>query len=213
MTELRYTLVTDGSSDAALIPILTWLLRENGVEYAIQSEWADLGRISRRKRRRLDNKIYWSIELYPCDLYLFTGTLKESHVKTVSTEITTAIQRIVTPVPPTICVVPVRMQEAWLLFDETAINQAAGNSSNRQSLNLPSINRLENLSDPKVQLYNRLKQASNLRGRRLRNFPVSQYARRVTQFIQDFSPLRRLSAFAALESELQQIIKQQGWDA
>lgn len=36
MTELRYTVVTDGSSDVALIPILTWLLRANGVAYAIQ---------------------------------------------------------------------------------------------------------------------------------------------------------------------------------
>ena len=57
MTELRYTFVTDGSSDAVLIPILTWLLRENGVEFAIQPAWADLTRIPRRKRRRLkDNQ-------------------------------------------------------------------------------------------------------------------------------------------------------------
>ncbi len=213
MTELRYTLVTDGSADAVLIPILTWLLRENGVEYAIQSEWADLSRISRRKGRRLDNKIYWSIELYPCDLLFVHRDAEREPRENRVNEITTAIQRIVTPVPPTICVVPVRMQEAWLLFDEIAINQAAGNSSNSQSLNLPPINRLENLPDPKVELHNRLKQASNLSGRRLRKFPVNEHARRVTQFIQDFSLLRRLSAFAALESELQQIIKQQGWDA
>ena len=68
MTELRYTLVTDGSSDIALVPILTWLLRENGIEYAIQSEWADLSRIPHQKRRRLEDKIRWSLELYPCDL-------------------------------------------------------------------------------------------------------------------------------------------------
>ncbi len=103
------------------------------------------------------------------------------------------------------------MQEAWLLLDETAIKRAAGNSSNRQSLNLPPINRLEDLPDPKTKLHNRLKQASNLRGRRLRGFPVSQRARRVTEFIHDFSPLRALSAFTALECKLKQIIKQQGW--
>ena len=108
---------------------------------------------------------------------------------------------------------PVRMQEAWLLFDESAINHAAGNPSNRHSLNLPTINRLEDLPDPETELHERLKQASNLKGRRLSGFPVSEYACRVTQFIQDFSPLRELSAFAALESELQQIIKQQSWDA
>ena len=213
MTELRYTLVTDGSSDIALIPILTWLLRENGVAHTIQSEWADLNRVPHSKRRRLEDKIYWSLELYPCELlFVHRDAEREPRENRVS-EITTAIQRVVISVPPRICVVPVRMQETWLLFDEPAINHAAGNSSNRQSLNLPPINRLEDLPDPKTELHERLKQASNLKGRRLSGFPVSEYARRITKFIQDFSPLRALSAFAALENELQQIVEQQGWDA
>ena len=213
MTELRYTLVTDGSSDAALIPILTWLLRENGVAYAIQSTWADLNRIPHQHRRRLEDKIYRGLELYPCDLLFVHRDAERELRENRVNEITAAIQRVVISVPPNICVVPVRMQETWLLFDEPAINHAAGNSSNRQSLDLPPINRLEDLPNPKAQLHDRLRLASNLRGRRLRNFPVSQRARRVTQFVKDFSPLRRLSAFAALESELQQIIEQQGWDA
>ena len=78
--------------------------------------------------------------------------------------------------------------------------------------NLPSVNRLENLPDPKAELHERLKQASNLRGRRLKRFPVNQRARRVAEFINDFSPLRALSAFTALEKDVRQIIKQQGWE-
>lgn len=35
MNELRYTLLSDGPSDRALLPILTWLLRQNGVTGAI----------------------------------------------------------------------------------------------------------------------------------------------------------------------------------
>ena len=213
MTQLRYTLVTDGSSDIALIPILTWLLRENGVAYTIQSEWADLNRVPNSKRRQLEDKIYWSLDLYPCEL-LFVhrdaeGEARETRVR----EITTAITNADTFVSAVSCVVPIRMQEAWLLFDEVAINHAAGNPSNHESLNLPLINRLEDLPDPKTELHERLKQASNLGRRRLATFQVSQRARRVTQFVKDFSPLRRLSAFAALESELQQIVEQQGWDA
>ena len=211
MTELRYTLVTDGSSDIALIPILTWLLKENGVAYAIQPAWADLNRIPHQERRQLEDKIRWGLELYPCDLlFVHRDAERESRENRVN-EIGTAIQSVVISVPR-ICVVPVRMQETWLLFDESAINNAAGNPSNRHSLNLPAINRLEELPDPKTALHDRLKQASNLRGRRLSGFPVSEYARRVTQYIQDFSLLRRLSAFTALESEIQQIIEQQGWD-
>ncbi len=213
MTEIRYTFVTDGSSDAALIPILTWLLRENGVEFAIQPAWADLTGIPHRKRRRLEDKIYWSLEFYPCDLLFVHRDAEREPRENRVNEITTAIQRVRISVPPRICVVPVRMQEAWLLFDELAINHAAGNPSNRHSLNLPTINRLEALPDPKTELHERLKQASNFRGQRLSRFPVSEYARHVTEFIQDFSPLRGLSAFAALEYEVQEIIKQQGWNA
>lgn len=211
MTDLRYTLVTDGSSDIVLMPILTWLLRENGVASAIQPEWADLNRVPHSKHRRLEDKICWSIKLYPCELlFVHRDAEREPREHRVN-EITTAIREVLPSVPPTICVVPVRMQETWLLFNEVAINHAAGNPSNRQSLNLPAINQLEELPDPKTQLYKRLKKASNLSGRRLRKFPVNERARRVTEFIHDFSLLRRLSAFAALESELQQIIEQQGW--
>jgi hypothetical protein len=48
MKEIRYTLITDGSSDRALISILTWLLIELGVNIPIQSAWADLARLPHR---------------------------------------------------------------------------------------------------------------------------------------------------------------------
>lgn len=35
MKELRYTLLSDGPSDQALIPILTWVLVQHGVQCAI----------------------------------------------------------------------------------------------------------------------------------------------------------------------------------
>jgi hypothetical protein len=47
MDEIRYTLITDGSSDRTLIPILTWVLREKGEVDRIQPEWADLRRLPR----------------------------------------------------------------------------------------------------------------------------------------------------------------------
>lgn len=42
MDKLRYTLVSDGSSDAALIPILHWLLKQNGVSCPIQRAFVAL---------------------------------------------------------------------------------------------------------------------------------------------------------------------------
>ncbi len=160
MRELRYTLVTDGSSDRVLIPILTWLLKTQGVVCAIQPGWADLRQLRRPKRMKLGDKIRLGLELYPCDLlFVHRDAEREPREKRVD-EINKVIEKIMNSVPPAICVVPVRMQEAWLLFNEAAIRHAAGNRSSSQTINLPSVNQLENIPDPKTELHERLKQAS-----------------------------------------------------
>lgn len=66
MNEIRYTLLGDGSSDKALIPLLNWLLREHYENYAIQPTWAELH--LKRGARGLSERIRKSVELYPCDL-------------------------------------------------------------------------------------------------------------------------------------------------
>ncbi len=62
MKELYYTFLTDGSSDKALMPVLTWLLRVNQVECAIQPQWADLRRL-RKPPKTLSLRIIQSLEL------------------------------------------------------------------------------------------------------------------------------------------------------
>jgi hypothetical protein len=103
------------------------------------------------------------------------------------------------------------MTEAWLLCNEQAIRTAAGNSRGDQPLNLPSFHSLENLPDPKNRLYETIRTASELGGRRLKRLPVAEYAARVAELIEDFSPLRQLSAFRELEAEVIQIISELGW--
>ena len=52
-----------------------------------------------------------------------------------------------------------------------------------------------------------LQKASGLHGRRYRDVPTY----RVAEFIEDFTPLRNLSAFHRLEAEVRQVIDSQGW--
>ena len=213
MRELRYTLVTNGSSDTALLPILTWLLRTHGVSCAIQAEWADLRQLRLPKKRGLTDRIRWSLDFYPCDLlFVHRDAEREPREERVD-EINEAIKKAVTshPVPPAVCVVPVRMQEAWLLFDDAAIRHAAGNRSGHHSLDLPPIRQIEQLPDPKTILYGCLKQASGRSEHRLKRFRVHKLAHRVAELVDDFSPLRALSAFNALESDIVEIIEQQSW--
>lgn len=218
MTDLRYTLISDGSSDTALIPILTWLLEESGVRLAIQPVWADLRRLP-RPSRTLPDKIRHGIDLYPCDLLFVHRDAenqgRETRVREIERaviELTQGAVRENPGVPCHVCVVPVRMTEAWLLFDEAAIKRAAGNASGPEPLELPAVGALETLPNPKGTLYDLLRHASGLNGRRLEQFPVSYHAPRVSNFISDFSALRPLQAFQTLENELRQVVRERQWD-
>jgi hypothetical protein len=210
MKELCYMLICDGSSDKALLPILTWLLRTHDVDCPIQSNWADLRRLP-KPPKTLSSRIISSLELYPCDLlFIHRDAEKEAYEKRFS-EIQEAVERIgKLEFPPVVCVIPVRMQEAWLLFNEAAIRSAAGNPRGHKVLELPSINTLEKLPDPKEILHRLLCDASELTGRRLKQFSVYERVHRVAEIIDDFSPLRALSAFQRLEADIQRLIEEQG---
>jgi Domain of unknown function (DUF4276) len=212
MIELRYTLLSDGSSDRALLPILTWLLRTRLENCAIEPQWADLGRLDRSLRNTFQKRIQLSLDLYPCELlFIHRDAEREPH-ETRLNEIYAALNHWESPVSvPTVCVVPVRMTEAWLLFDINAIRQAASNPNGKTPLQLPDLRRIEDISDPKDVLYENLRKASELPSRRLKKFSVNSSTHRVAELIDDFSPLRALAAFAALESEVEQVITKQGW--
>lgn len=213
MDELRYTLVTDGSSDKALIPILNWILDESGVRCPIQPTWADLAALPTRDKRGLADRIRDSLVYFPCDL-LFVHrdaerATRDRRVQEISRAIAVLPEELC---PALVCVVPVRMHEAWLLFDEDAIKTAAGNRRYSGALELPPINQIEDLPDPKTLLGELLRQASDLNTRRQKKFSVAKHARLVTEYIKDFSPLRQLSAFAALEEEVSNAIQENNWD-
>lgn len=215
MKELTFTLVTDGSSDDVLLYMLTWLLRVNGVTMALQPVWADTRQAHLPHPATLTDRLRVALDLYPCDLlFVHRDAEREPRSHRVA-EIQRALELLPaqTQPPQAVCVVPVRMQEAWLLFDEAAIKYAAGNGAFRGSLDLPPLRELESLPDPKTTLYDALRRASNLRGRRLHTFPVSQRARRVAELIDDFSPLRALPAFSALERDVQDAVAVAHWTA
>ncbi|MEJ2671248.1 MAG: hypothetical protein P8168_03390 [Deltaproteobacteria bacterium] len=210
MNELRYTLVSDGSSDRALLPILSWLLRHHRVMYPIQPEWADLGRLP-KPPKDLSSKIKQGIDLYPCDLLFIHRDVENSSYTQRKNEIINALSNINVATTQPICVVPIRMTEAWLLINETALRRAAGNANGQKPLELPHPSLLEQHSNPKNLLYDLLRDASERKGRRLSNFPVGQSALLVAEYIDDFSPLRNLSAFRSLEADLEDIVAVNRW--
>ncbi len=210
MTEFRYTLISDGSSDRTLNPILTWLLRENGMKQLIQPQWADLRQLSQPPKTLYD-KIQMGLELYPCDLLFVHRDAENDLPESRKQEIADALSYI-TERPPAICIIPIRMMEAWLLFNEKAIRSAADNPNGQNKLELPPLKQTEFIHNPKAALHERLKLASGLKGRRLEKFRPHHRVHRVAELIDDFSPLRNLRAFQALEYDIRATIEEQDWD-
>jgi hypothetical protein len=208
MNSLRYTLLTDGSSDRALIPILSWLLRQYLPNYAIQSEWADLSRLP-APPKDLGKRIEFAVRLYDCDV-LFVHRDAEAHkLEHRVQEIEAKLSALTELQVPVVKVIPVRMTEAWLLFDENAIRIAASNPNGKVILELPDLSAVENIPNPKATLHDVLKQASQRSKRGLKKFNPHSCVYRISELIDDFSPLRNLSAFRALETELKRFVNTQ----
>jgi Domain of unknown function (DUF4276) len=206
MDEVRLTLLGEGSSDRALLHPIRWLLHIHAPYAALQEAWADLGRLP-LPPKGLAERIRSSVELYPCDvLFVHRDADSESREKRVD-EITRAAKQVGgVSMPPFVCVVPVRMLEAWLLFDEKALRFAAGNPAGRTDLNLPTVKSLDSMADPKAKLASTLREASELSARRRARLPISP--ERVAALTQDFSPLRALSAFREFEADVERIVRE-----
>jgi len=202
MNAIRYTLLSDGSSDKTLLPVITWLLYQHCPQHPVYPQWADLRRLV-PPPQGLPEKVRATMRLYPCDLlFVHRDAERVPQNKRVDqirqAEHDSGIATVAVPL------VPVRMTEAWFLFDEHAIRRAAGNPNGNVPLQFPP--NPEELPDPKARLHALLKTASELSGRRLRKFREATAVHRVAELIQDFSPLRSLPAFNAFEDELRRAL-------
>ncbi|MBM7114066.1 hypothetical protein [Archangium primigenium] len=203
----RYSLLSDGPSDRMLMPALDWLLQRHS-RHSFVGEWAELRRLP-RPPRTLGERIQMCLELYPCELlFVHRDAESASRVDRVE-EISQALALV--DAPPAIHVVPVRMQEAWLLFNESAIREAADNPNGQERLVLPGLSFLEGVLDPKEVLRDLLRVASGHSGRRLKNFDAHARTYRLAQILTDYLPLLQVPAFKELDEDVRKTIKENGW--
>jgi hypothetical protein len=201
MPELRYTLLAEGTSDRALLPMLSWLLKAQLPDIAIQADLADLSRLP-HPPKELSERIRTSVELYPCDVLFVHRDADKQGWEQRKNEIHSALAELDDTIPPTVCVIPVTMTETWLLLSEPAIREAASRPHGREDLSIPPWRNWEAIADPKSLLETMLKTASGCTGRRLKKFRPRERIQRIAGLIEDFSPLRRLEAFQRLEADI-----------
>lgn len=213
MDRFSFTLLSDGSSDRALIPIMTWVLQHHGQIPLAQGQWADLG-VLRARVTDLAERMRLALELYPCELLCVHRDAEKQEPQLRYQEVGDAWRRLNGKVStvPLLCVVPVRMQEAWLLSDEGAIRTAAGNPRGKEPLSLPGVEKLESLADPKEVLHTALRRASGLTGRRLKTFDPRRHCLRVAEFAAEggFASLLATAAFQRLVADVA-TLKDRNW--
>jgi hypothetical protein len=211
MDFIRFTLVSEGTSDASLIPILEWALREQGVVVA-QGQFPRWDLLP-KKPKTLAEKITAGLQLYECDLLFVHRDADQHDPSPRRNEVDRAVDEanaLQTVSVPSVPVIPIRETEAWLLIQEQAIRRAANNPNGRNDLELPPIQRIERCPDPKGELRRVLRAASGYSPQRLKRFDTEAAMARVVAHIADFTPLRKLSAFQSLESDLA-ALQARGW--
>lgn len=209
MKSIRYTLIADGSSDKALMNVIKWLLDDLFPKMPSQGYYGDFRMLQNPPRKdEVMKQVKLAEQSYPFDI-LFYHRDAESNSNSIVEERIAEIKEQLEEVyyPKTVFVIPIKMMENWLLFDETAIKKAAGNRNYNKPVDLPSINRLEDFTNPKQKLHGLLREVSGKKSRQLKNFNVQQAVHLVAENIKDFNPLRQLEAFRKFEESLKKTIE------
>ena len=201
MRTIRYTLLTDGPSDRSLIPIINWLLDQ----YANCPYEPQFPEQRPALRLGLEGRIRQVLALYPCELLLVHRDAERESYENRTEEIASNLP---VETPPSVFVIPIRMTEAWLLTDASAIRAAADNPAGNDPLELPRTRDLEKIPDPKNILNGLLEAASGLSGRRLRRFQIGRRVMRVAELTNSFAALRILSAFQSLEEQVKVALRE-----
>ena len=159
------TLLADGSSDQVLVPILQWLL-DNHCNSITRLRVANPLQTA---SRGLQERISAALDLYPCHVLFVHRDAERDEPANRQQEVERAWHSIERE-QHLVTIVPVRMTEAWLLVDAAAIRTAAGNPNGRVRLDMPDLDRLEQLPDPKALLFDLLARATELGPQRLQKF-------------------------------------------
>ncbi len=210
MKELKFTLIGDGSSDKALMNIINWLLDDVYPKLSKNGTYADFRGITNPpKKGDIYNQIDYAKKYYPFDILFYhrdAETKEKKIIQLRKNEIFSKVNGIIDD-ELIVCIIPVVMMESWLLFDELAIKKAAENRNYNQKIELPKLNKIETLIDPKTTLHNILKQVSCKKKRNLDKFNLNYAVHLVSDNIIDFKKLRILSSFQEFENDLKKCVE------
>ena len=193
----------EGTSDSGIVPQVETVAARLEIEVAITDP--DLGRLKSPPGKTLYDKLRVSLEIGgKYDLIVLHRDADRDGRAARLSEMASAIKKAA-PDARYVPVIPVKMTEAWLLTDEHALRQVAGNPKGRIPLNIPPVARLENLPDPKKTLKDTLGIASGQSGRNLAKFHTrfSQHRRQLLERLDPDGNVCRLSSWQHFVADIE----------
>lgn len=208
MENINYTLIGDGSSDKALLKIIKWLLDDLYPTIPNSGHFADFSFLSEPpKKGDIKGQIACAKKYFPFDILFYHRDAESTNKDIIAQRKLEIFDKLdADERRNVICVVPIRMMEAWLLIDPNAIKKAAGNRNSKEPINLPPIKKIEAERDPKQTIQNILRTASGRKGRNLNGFNVQEAIHLVADNITDYGLLRGLTAFQEFENDLSTVV-------
>ena len=196
-TRVRFLLICEGSSDAALVSHIAELLIDCGASEA--------DGIASYRGRGIEDKIRHGLEYHGSVDVLFVHRDADSagrpaRLQEIETGRAAAGHR-----GRWVGVIPVRMTEAWLLADEAAIRRVAGRPRGMEPLNLPATGKLEEVADPKRMLKDALLLAAGaIRGRRRKRFAADfgGLRRQLLETLPVGGPLEQVAAWVRFRKDV-----------
>jgi hypothetical protein len=190
-------LLADGTSDRALIPLISRSLQD----LAPNLFFADIA-VADGGNGSLRDRVIKCLDDYPCDLLFVHRDSESQNPELRLSEIETATENLA--VKP-VAVIPVKMTESWLIVDSAAIRRAVGNPIGIESLELPSLNRVERVDAKKI-LDGALSVAAHKSARRRHKFRPESYRFRVAEELPDIKLIRQLASYSAFETRLSAVL-------
>lgn len=202
---MNFLLVCDGKSDTRLINHIQRLLIEIGYSEPNGETWHFTGKLTEKVKHALEYS--GDVDL----LFVHRDAENPRSTEVRYQEIRSAIMGV-GYCRPYVAIVPVRMTEAWLLFDEGAIRKIAGRPNDTSNLMLPRPRDVEGITDPKDKLDNILIQASGAQGRRLRKMR-RELPRMRNQLLQDLAlggPLEQVPSWVRFRDDTLKVLRECG---
>ena len=199
---IRFALISEGTSDLGLVVHLERFTIAAGASEA-DGVPLDLSRLPEPPGRDVASQVSAALRLEP-DVHLLFVHRDADDVTDASARaaIDSGLQRAAVQIPH-VKIVPIQELEAWLLVDEHAIREVAGNPGGQTPLGLPRLAAVERTKRPKERLRDALERACAHKGRRLREFKAdfAHHRRVLLERLDPDGPVCRLDAWIRLVAD------------